>query len=516
MADEYRETILIVDDNPINLRMLLLTLRRDNYQVIEARNAAEALALLELTRPDIILLDVIMPDMDGYELCRRLKADPRTTDIPVIFLTGLTEAEDEARGLEAGAVDYINKPFRTATVLARVKTQLRLAGVQRDLREKNEALRLGEERFRTLANFTFDWEEWIRPDGGYEYVSPSCERITGYRAEEFLAGPALTWRIVHPDSRDLYLLHLKSVRNVAAPAERIEFKILTRDGKTVCIDHVCQPVFSADGRYLGRRTSNRDVTRQREMSLELEHVRRQESIHAIAGAIAHRFNNSMMAVLGSLEIISLHIPPEADCYGLLQTAKQASLEASKVGTIMLAFTGQAKVRSRPGDLALPVLNAVKAQRKKLPANVALEFEPPTSLLPCSIDGERITEVVSSLLDNAVEAIGEGPGRILVCCGRERRRTSSLPLFFRKEDEDELRDFVLCRIEDNGHGMDPATQSRIFDPFFTTRFVGRGLGLTETAGVVRAHNGAILTESEPGAGAIMTLLLPLGNNGGGRG
>ena len=123
---EAKKLLLLVDDAPVNIQIAHAILK-DDYQVRVATSGAKALELVR-TRPvpDLILLDVGMPEMDGYEVCRRLKEDPETRDIPVIFLTGKTEAEDETRGFAAGAVDYIHKPFLPAIVQARVRTHLAL------------------------------------------------------------------------------------------------------------------------------------------------------------------------------------------------------------------------------------------------------------------------------------------------------------------------------------------------------------------------------------------------------
>ena len=131
MATEQK-LILVVDDTPLNISVITGALK-DTYRTKVATSGAKALAIAAAEeKPDLILLDVMMPEMDGYEVCRRLKADPMTREIPVIFLTAQTEAEDETRGFEVGAVDYVHKPFSPAVMKARVHTHL----VLRDVREK--------------------------------------------------------------------------------------------------------------------------------------------------------------------------------------------------------------------------------------------------------------------------------------------------------------------------------------------------------------------------------------------
>jgi len=131
MIPEHK-LILVVDDTPLNISVITGALK-DTYRTKVATSGAKALAIAAADeKPDLILLDVMMPEMDGYEVCRRLKADPMTREIPVIFLTAQTEAEDETRGFQAGAVDYVQKPFSPAVMKARVHTHL----VLRETREK--------------------------------------------------------------------------------------------------------------------------------------------------------------------------------------------------------------------------------------------------------------------------------------------------------------------------------------------------------------------------------------------
>jgi serine phosphatase RsbU (regulator of sigma subunit) len=133
MSHADQKTLLLVDDTPANLQVANSILK-DDYKVRVATSGAKALDLTKAKpAPDLILLDVMMPEMDGYEVCARLKSNPETRDIPVIFLTGKTEEEDETRGFEVGAVDYIHKPFSPAVVKARVRTHLMLREAREQL-----------------------------------------------------------------------------------------------------------------------------------------------------------------------------------------------------------------------------------------------------------------------------------------------------------------------------------------------------------------------------------------------
>jgi phosphoserine phosphatase RsbU/P len=149
-APAPQKSILVVDDTPINLGVISGALK-DSYRTKVATNGEKALSIASgEEKPDLILLDVMMPVMDGYEVCRRLKANPDTRDIPVIFLTGQTGTEDETRGFEVGAVDYIHKPFSEAVVKARVRTHLMLREAHEQIARQLVAINIELEMARQI------------------------------------------------------------------------------------------------------------------------------------------------------------------------------------------------------------------------------------------------------------------------------------------------------------------------------------------------------------------------------
>jgi len=129
----FKASILVVDDKPANLRLLSQLLSEHNYNVRPVLSGAQAVAAAQAVQPDLILLDIKMPEMDGYEVSRRLKDDPRTRMVPILFISALHDTEDKVKAFEAGGVDYITKPFHADEVLARVRTQLMLQQLRRDL-----------------------------------------------------------------------------------------------------------------------------------------------------------------------------------------------------------------------------------------------------------------------------------------------------------------------------------------------------------------------------------------------
>lgn len=152
MADFQQNTILIVDDNPTNIKVLLDIFKHSNFRVSVAKNGENALLKVQTVLPDLILLDVMMPGIDGFETCRCLKANPKTQEIPIIFLSALDEVTDKTKAFSVGGVDYIIKPFHTEEVLARVNNQLALQAAKAEIRDAlTKEKELGELKSRFVA-----------------------------------------------------------------------------------------------------------------------------------------------------------------------------------------------------------------------------------------------------------------------------------------------------------------------------------------------------------------------------
>lgn len=169
--------ILVVDDQPANLKVLLSFLETHDFDVRIAENGERALSVLEKYKPDLILLDIMMPNMNGFETCSAIKANAATADIPIIFMTALNNLEDKIEGFEAGGVDYIVKPFQQAEVLARINTHITLRKQQKELEESlAEVKRL--EGILPICSFC----KKIRDDDGYwqqveQYISDHSQAL---------------------------------------------------------------------------------------------------------------------------------------------------------------------------------------------------------------------------------------------------------------------------------------------------------------------------------------------------
>lgn len=134
------DTILVIDDSSTNLEVLYDTLSNAGYEVLVEMDGISGIEQVKNNPPDLILLDIMMPKIDGFETCRRLQVNPSTKDIPIIFITALAEAEDKVKGLNLGAVDYITKPFQQQEVLARIQLHLKLRRLTRELDQQKQQL----------------------------------------------------------------------------------------------------------------------------------------------------------------------------------------------------------------------------------------------------------------------------------------------------------------------------------------------------------------------------------------
>jgi DNA-binding response OmpR family regulator len=168
--------ILIVDDTRTNIAILVETLR-EGYRLAVAPSGAKALEFVAKTPPDLVLLDIMMPEMDGYEVCRRLKAEPRTQGIPVIFITALDEVQEKTRGFALGAVDYITKPFEAAEVKARVRTHLQIEQYKRDLETRNQALQEAQARLQHQVRELEGRDRLVRAQMSVSTIAEACREV---------------------------------------------------------------------------------------------------------------------------------------------------------------------------------------------------------------------------------------------------------------------------------------------------------------------------------------------------
>jgi diguanylate cyclase (GGDEF)-like protein/PAS domain S-box-containing protein len=271
-----RATILIVDDAPENLGVLS-ELLQSRYAVRAANGGVRALQVAAGDpKPDLILLDIMMPDLDGYEVLVRLRADPATRDIPVIFVTALTGSQDEWRGFELGAVDYITKPIQPAVVLARVRTQLELKRARDRLRDENawleaEVARRNRQRELILMS-AGEGIYGTDTDGNIVFINPAAAALLGYAREELLGRNAhATFHRRHADGgehapADCPLTNCLTGR---LGVRDIEETFWRKDGSPLDVEITCQPLIEDTG-TVGVVVTFRDIGEKKRYLAEIE------------------------------------------------------------------------------------------------------------------------------------------------------------------------------------------------------------------------------------------------------
>lgn len=263
-----KATLLVVDDTPENLAVLC-DLLQPHFAVRAANSGARALEVANSTpRPDLILLDIMMPDLDGYAVLSQLQADPATRDIPVIFVSALNESEDERRGFELGAVDYITKPVRPAIVLARVRTHLELKRARDHLRNENIWLeaelqrrnRLRESILASAGEGIYGTDQ----EGRLSFINPAALALLGYVAPEVLGRPAHeTFR--RGEAHEPLQACLKGEVEI----ENCRDEFLRRDGSYIDVEYSCQAIMEGD-ETLGSVVTFRDIGERLRYLAEIE------------------------------------------------------------------------------------------------------------------------------------------------------------------------------------------------------------------------------------------------------
>lgn len=363
-------------------------------------------------------------------------------------------------------------------------------------------------RYRTVADFTYDWEYWETPEFGLKYCSPSCERITGYSAQEFVADPRLLRQIVHPEDAGIWQKHCEEA--LAAPAPRVmQFRVRNKDGGVRWVEHACQPVGGKDGVCLGIRASNRDITDRKaeewqtqQLRQELAHVSRVTTAGQLAASLAHELNQPLTAIhcnaQTAQQLLAADPPNVAEVREALGDIEHDSERAGAVIQRLRALfnkTGQERCVVQINDIVRETLDLLRSELVLKGVFTQVHLEP---TLP-KVLGNRIElqQVVLNLVVNAVEAMSERePGQrhlqiASVCLGPEEIRAS---------------------VRDSGAGISVQPIGRLFEPFFTTKASGMGMGLAISQSILEAHGGNLEAVNNPDRGATFELTLPIHHGG----
>jgi PAS domain S-box-containing protein len=269
--------IIIIDDEIPNLKLLTQLLTEQGYKARPAERPQLAIDSALMHPPALILLDVTMPEMDGFEVCRRLKQDERTRDIPIIFISALQDVQDRIRGFEAGGVDFISKPFQAPEVLARVRTHMELRNMQLNLEEiisertaelENEInerkqaevkIRQSEEKFKGVFNSMMDVFSRADLEGKCLLISPSVFDVVGYRPEEIMGR---NYGEFYARSKDWELLNKRLLET--GGIQNIESEVVKKDGTRIIISSNAKVIHDGSGKPVGIESVFRDITERRQ------------------------------------------------------------------------------------------------------------------------------------------------------------------------------------------------------------------------------------------------------------
>lgn len=384
-------------------------------------------------------------------------------------------------------------------------------------RHDQEALREAEEKYRTFADFTYDWEVWVGPDGDYRYVSPACERITGYQASEFMSDPDLMARIIHPEDRARVAPHFTDMHELSGNGSAcLEFRIVSRSGEERWVEHICHTVLRADGTYLGRRATNRDITERKLNDLELASYREDleglvvKRTHELAQArdaaeaasraksmflanMSHEIRTPMNAILGLSHLMRNGATVEQqDRLDKIEAAGRHLL--SIINDILdISKIEAGKLELEQSDFALSsVLDHVRsliadeAQGKGL-AVVVDDNSVPTWLRG---DATRLRQALLNFASNAIKFSTRGTIRLAA----------------RLLSEDAAGLLVRFEVSDEGIGVPQEKLARLFHAFTqvdtstTRKYGGTGLGLVITRRIAELMGGEVGAESVEGQGS----------------
>ena len=537
----YRAKILLVDDSPENLIALEAVLESLGQDLVKATSGFEALRHLLDEDFAAVILDVKMPDMDGFETAQLIRSRKRSQNTPILFLTGFRNEEHLFRGYDLGAVDFLFKPIvpeilqskvsvfvelsknaallrsqaqeiRTLNVDLERKVAERTAELVRDIAERKraeQALRESEQRLR-VAMDAADLSLWsIDVDARTMVGSPRLLQMFGLAPTSDSILPLKRFEsCLSPEDRERATAELNQALAGHSDYDS-EFRVIWPD-KTV------HWIVSRGGLLIPHENSSassmrlvgvsQDVTERRNADELIRHKQKLESMGILAGGIAHDFNNLLTGILGHASLVLEDEDLDEYNRECLQNVVTAAENAAQLTRQMLAYSGRGRFLVESVSLSRRIRDLLPLMQASVPKSVRLEFNLAEELPPVDLDTAQLQQLVMNLVINGAEATSADTGVVKVSTCSTRLDQQALQGFLEGRDIPP-GDYITLEVQDNGHGMDQATQSKIFDPFFTTKFTGRGLGLAAALGIVRGHKGAIHLASELGKGTTFTVYFP---------
>lgn len=528
MTAGERPFVLVADDN-LDMRDYLRRLLSKRYEVQTAVNGEEALAAARLRRPDLILADVMMPRLDGLGLLRAVRADPGLGDVPVVFLSARAGEEASIEGIEAGADDYLLKPFSARELLARLRTNIALAA------ERRRVARIVQDSERRLRSIFAEASVGIAQtdlQGRYVLVNRKYCEIVGRSMQELLGKRLID--LTYPKDVSRFNELLDRMFETGRPFT-IEVRKVRPDGSLSWISNSVSLLDGAEGKPqyvvlivqdINDRRAAEDALRrlndtlEERVSVEIkERMRVEQAFHQaqkmeiigqFTGGVAHDFNNLLHVIMGNLDALRRRLTSSSDFPAveeLLRLADAAARGGQRAATLtqrLLAFARKQPLKPETLDVNRLVGGMLGLLRTMVGENIQVELLPAADLWRVSADHNQLESAILNLAVNARDAMPDG-GKITIA-------TANL----RSDDQGSVEppelppgQYVMIAVTDIGVGMSKQVLDRAFDPFFTTKELGQGtgLGLSQVYGFVKQSGGHVKVYSEEGQGTTVRLYLP---------
>ncbi len=514
--------ILVADDNA-DMRGYVGRLLGTRWHVETVPNGRAALAAIRRSKPDLLLTDLMMPELDGIGLLREIRDDEALRDLSVILLSARAGEEARIEGLDAGADDYLTKPFPARELVARVNANLEMARVRR---EATRDLRESEARFRNMAD-NAPVMMWVTDaTGSIVYLNRGWSEFTGQALEEALGLGA--WNALHPEDRPASEEHFFKA-NAERASFRIEYRLRRADGVYRWALSAAAPRLSDRREFLGYICSVIDITDRREAEqvlrdanevlerrvaaaiteraateAQLRQAQKMEAIGRLTGGVAHDFNNVLQIIGGSCQLLSRDMAGNQRAERRLQTAMEAIARGSKLASQLLAFGRRQPLAPKVINLGRLVRGMDDMLRRAIGEGIEIETIIAGGLWNTFVDAVQVENAILNLAINARDAM-EGHGRLTIEAGN-----ASLDDSYTSRHADVTPgQYVMIAVTDTGVGIPAELLEQVFEPFFTTKPEGQGtgLGLSMVYGLVKQSKGHIKIYSEPGHGTTVRIYLP---------